>query len=98
MSYTLVITPAAATDLTAIREWYEQQDEGLGDEFLDRVGITLNVLRESPFLYEEFRPGVHRVRLAKFPYLIVYRVRRQMVRVIAVYHVRRDGTAFADRF
>jgi plasmid stabilization system protein ParE len=97
VSYTLIVTPAAAADLTAIRNWYEQQAEGLGDRFLERVGDALTVPRSSPFLYEEVRPGVHRVPLAKFPYVIVYRIRRQTVRLIAVYHVRRDETPFADR-
>ena len=97
MNYTLVVTSAAAADLTAIRNWYEQQTEGLGDRFLERVGDALTVLRTSPFLYEEIRPGVRRVPLAKFPHVIVYRIRSQTVRLIAVYHVRRDEAPFADR-
>ena len=97
MSYTLIVTPAAAADLTAIRKWYEEQSEGLGNRFLERVGEALTVLRSSPFLYEEIRPGVHRVLLAKFPYGIVYRIRQRVVRVIAVYHVRRDERVFGER-
>jgi len=97
MTYRLIITPAAITDLTAIREWYELRDEGLGDEFLERVGAVLMVVRSSPYLYEEFRPGVRRVLVARFPYVIVYRIRGNTVRVIAVYHVRRDDTTFRDR-
>ena len=57
----------------------------------------MNVVRTSPYLYEEIRPDVRRVPLARFPYLVIYRIRQRTIRLIAVYHVRRDDTPFADR-
>ena len=37
MSYTLVIKPLAEKDITETYTWYNQEQEGLGDTFLDQL-------------------------------------------------------------
>jgi plasmid stabilization system protein ParE len=92
MNYTLVISPDAEADLRAIHNWYEIRSPGVGAEFLDRVGDTLELLRFSPATYAEVHRRTRLAPVSNFPYLVVYRVRHRVVRIIAVWHNRRDDT------
>ena len=56
MKYSIHVRPSAEIDLKDAGRWYENQREGLGEEFLDEVQNTWNIMAENPYLY----PVVHR--------------------------------------
>jgi hypothetical protein len=51
-----VFRPAAAGDVERAYAWYEQQREGLGEEFLAEVWTTVQAVLDSPERY----PVLHR--------------------------------------
>ena len=52
----VLLRPAAAADLEDGFHWYEQQQPGLGEEFLAEIQATLDTIGESPLQF----PVVHR--------------------------------------
>jgi plasmid stabilization system protein ParE len=80
----------AFADLEAARSWYEAQQEGLGDQFIDAVdGALESVLAfpaASPVDYRDSR----RFLIERFPYCLYYRVEDGDVVVAACLHAARD--------
>ena len=58
----LVILPEAEQDAAQAYSWYEEQDPGLGEEFLRCVDACLQVIQRNPGVYqvihEDYRRGV----------------------------------------
>ncbi len=86
----LLVRPAAAADLDEAFVWYEAQREGLGDQFLDAVTQTINVLRESPRQYRVVHRDTRRAHVRRFPYSIFYRVVGDVIVVIGCFHGSRS--------
>jgi hypothetical protein len=42
-----VLLPATKRDVKKGYEWYEEQQAGLGEEFLERVGACLSAIEEN---------------------------------------------------
>jgi len=90
MNVPLIITPAAEADLAEAKAWYERQQGGLGEDFLQCVEEALDRIRMLPEAYREVAPGVRRVIVRRFPYGVYYRVDQSQIAVLAFYHCKRD--------
>lgn len=51
MSYLLVVRPEVDADLIEVEAWYEQQESGLGREFLRAARETIDSLSANPLIY-----------------------------------------------
>jgi len=89
-TYRLLIRPEAEADLTDAYHWYENQNEGLGAEFLRSVEMSLVSLRKNPGAYQKIHENIRRALVRRFPYGIFYLVVHTTVIVLAVLHARRD--------
>lgn len=67
MSLPLIINPLAEADLDEARAWYEFQREGLGDEFLECVEDTLQIIQRMPNTYAKVFKDVRRMLVRRFP-------------------------------
>jgi len=97
VSRPLIIRPRAEADIADAQEWYNDQREGLGDEFVLAVREAVTRIRRSGVTRREVYPGVRRVLMARFPYAVYYVAAAGHVAVIAVYHTRRDPAGWHDR-
>ena len=82
--------PASEELAEAIR-WYEDRRAGLGSELYDAVAAAVELIRTHPEIGAP-RGGLfpsRQLRVARFPYKVVYRVREHDIYVIAVAHLRR---------
>lgn len=52
MTYKLVIKPLAVVDLQNCYDWYEENQNGLGDKFLNRFEEDLKFLHSNPLHYQ----------------------------------------------
>ena len=68
MKWRVVIRPRAETDLREARNWYENQQPGLGDEFLAEFGSTILRLLKDPERRPDYYRGFRRVLTRRFPY------------------------------
>jgi plasmid stabilization system protein ParE len=90
MARAFIVRARAERDIQAVFDWYETQRAGLGEEFLDHLRRTLEILRRhpegSPVLYKNVRRAV----TSKFPYSVFYVAEHTCTAVLAVLHTSRD--------
>ncbi len=92
MSHRLVIRPEAEADIADAAVWYDDQQPGLGSEFLEQVQVSLNCAIANPYAFQSVRrrPDVRRVLTNRFPYRIFFILRPDAVVVFRVLHSARD--------
>ena len=94
MPYTLIITAAAHKDTTEAYIHYEKQQKGLGERFLTSLSIRYNDLSDHPTHYsfiEEDNLKIFRdCLLYKFPYVVVFEIRKKEVVIYAIHNTYKN--------
>lgn len=72
MRRTLEVRKPAQADITDAVRWYEQQDKGLGAEFLRALDACFALIQRSPEAHAHVHPRVRRALLRRFPYGVFY--------------------------
>ncbi|MCI0461367.1 MAG: type II toxin-antitoxin system RelE/ParE family toxin [Gemmataceae bacterium] len=88
MSLPVLLRPEAEQDVESARDWYEQQQAGLGQAFLDRLSEALDGI-----VWQDVRA----CRLSRFPFVVYYRVLADRIEVLAVLHGSRDPAVWQGR-
>src|SRR5260370_26018596 len=91
MSDRLTIRPAAEGGVAEAARWYDQREQGLGDEFGGEVNQAIVRVLENPraFRVVRRRHEVRRVLTHRFPYRIFFSLKGDTVVVHAVSHGHR---------
>lgn len=84
--YTLIIKPHAIKTLTEAYNWYEEQQTGLGDRFINEVDKCYDFLEKSANVFRKIRKNYRQIICHTFPYVIVYEIIGTEVIVYAVFH------------
>ena len=92
-----MIRPLAQADVDAAVTWYEQQQSGLGSQFLDAVDQVFKRIRDAPAIFPVVSAGVRRALLHTFPYAVYFRETEETVVILAVLHLRRDPRIWQRR-
>lgn len=83
--------------LAAIR-YYEKRSRGLGRRFRNVVEKTLESIQQFPELAREVRPEIRIKHVQKkFPYSIIYSVRKDSLYIVSVMHQKRNPTYWYSR-
>jgi plasmid stabilization system protein ParE len=83
------ILPSAIADLALGFAFYEKQQPGLGDYFLDSLFADIDSLALHAGIHRKVF-GCHRLLAKMFPFAIYYSVEDNRARVKAVLDCRRD--------
>jgi plasmid stabilization system protein ParE len=78
-------------------DWYEEQQPGLGVNF---VNIVTNILEQISFMPQSCTivfKDVRRAVVPKFPYSILYKIEANNIVVIAVFHSKRNPKIWQQR-
>ena len=97
MNYVLVFRLEARNELDDAYSWYESQQLGLGDNFLEQVEETLARICQMPESYPAVYRDVRRSIVRRFPYTIYYRIVSSRVIITAVFHGSRDPKSWQAR-
>ncbi|GAB6061427.1 type II toxin-antitoxin system RelE/ParE family toxin [Deferrisoma palaeochoriense] len=89
MSLAVSIHEAAEQELNEAADFYDLESPGLGAVFIREVERTIENIRRFPEAAPLLRGRVRRWTLPHFPYTIVYSVRPQEIRILAVAHQKR---------
>ena len=89
MSYALEIQQEAVIDIQEAFEWYEIQKAGLGFEFIEEVENALANISEHPKFYTAINRFFRRIKIKRFPYLIIYEIENDLVIINSVPHARK---------
>lgn len=96
MTHSIVFRPEAEQDLRASYDWYEEQHQGLGDDFLAVVQTALERISNFPRSAPVVHRDVRRVLLKRYPNSVLYVLEVDRVIVLAVYHGRRDPEGWKE--
>jgi plasmid stabilization system protein ParE len=90
------ILDEAEQDLIDGFHFYESQEEGLGDYFLDTLFSDIDSLRLYAGIHS-IHYGYYRLLSKRFPYAIYYRVEKKVAQVWAVLDCRQNPVQTGDR-
>ena len=97
MTTKIVFRAIADTEVTESAEWYEDQRQGLGFEFIDHVQAVLDRIAEDPLRYPVVLRDIREAIVSKFPFAVYYRVKPDRVVILAVFHCSRDPAVWQSR-
>jgi plasmid stabilization system protein ParE len=89
MSRLLVIHEAAEAEINEAADFYDIRSPGLGNEFIDEIQRAIGRISQFPEAAPLVRGRVRKRPIAKFPYSLIYSVRPDEIRVLAVAHRKR---------
>ena len=91
MTLPVRVDSLAALELAEAVRWYESKHPGLGGDLLDEVAQTIDRLTASPEAGNSLSSDqqTRRLMVCRFPYQLVYRIRRDEIVVVAVAHLKR---------
>jgi plasmid stabilization system protein ParE len=90
MNFPIIFRRDARREFDHAYDWYEKQKAGLGEEFSESVHRVLERIAANPQLHQCVFKDVRRATLDRFPYCVFYRAERTRIRVLAVFHSKRD--------
>lgn len=90
MQYQLVLQPEAIEEIDLAYAWYEQQKAHLGRSFLDELEVTLDKIVRNPRQYGFANKWVRKLKLRKFPFLVVFEIEGDKIYVYSVLHTSKQ--------
>ena len=90
------LTPARS-ELREIIAYYNNRREGLGYEFAAEFKQTLNRIKYYPEAWSPLSSQVRRCHLNRFPYSVIYEVRREVIVIAAIQHHSKEPNGWRKR-
>ncbi|MDY6987675.1 MAG: type II toxin-antitoxin system RelE/ParE family toxin [Thermodesulfobacteriota bacterium] len=87
----------AASELDGAVEYYEDCRHGLGIEFAQEVYATINRIIQYPEAWSPISKNTRRCLVNRFPFGVIYQLKSDSVRIIAVADLRRRPDYWLDR-
>ena len=87
----------AERELNDAAQYYERERTGLGTAFLDEVDRVAAMILEYPEASPAVLGGVRRKLCERFPYALLYSIRGDEIRILAVMNLRRRPGYWAGR-
>jgi len=86
------IDDEALAEAEEARDHYAAIDPPLGDDFARALDSAIDRIVSNPLLWSPYTDRTRRYVLGRFPYAVIYRLRGDLIRVLAVTHQsRRPG-------
>jgi toxin ParE1/3/4 len=94
----IVIDPRAIQDIQDVIDFYDNQQDGLGEKFENALNKHLLTLEKNPFFKIRY-DNVHCLPLKKFPYMVHFTLDEENKRVTirAVFHTAVDPEKWKGR-
>ena len=93
----ILFRSVAEAELAAAWAHYDSIDPELGDDFLAKVEAALSRAVSNPASYATVHRDLRRVRLRRFPHLLIFRVVGDALVVVACTHPRQTPTRWRSR-
>lgn len=93
----LEILSCAEQELHESVEFYNAQCPGLGYEFAAEVQRGLKRIQQHPDAWSLFSGRSRRCLTDRFPYGILYQLRKDCILIVGIMHLRQDPKPWQDR-
>lgn len=93
----LLFHPDVHYEIKSSYVWYQEQAEGLGEDFLRELEQGYHAITELFDTWPKIKGDFRRYILSKFPYSIIYRKHHESLFVVAVMHHSRKPGYWLER-
>lgn len=90
MIFRIQFSERAKPEIQEAYDWYENQQDGLGEKFLSKLDETFDLISIHPYSFPKKRDEFRECYLGDFPFLIVYEVKGKNIYVQAIFHTSRN--------
>lgn len=92
MSFRTEFDPKALKEYLEAWDWYEEQQDGLGDRFGFAVNEQIGKIAVNPLFYPNKKLKTRESKVRKFPFLIVYRIfpEKNTLYIVSIFHTSRS--------
>lgn len=90
MSYKIKLMPLAALEIIEAYDWYEEQKENLGADFLNELDNFYESLYTNPLTYSFYDESVRNGKINRFPYSVVYEIIEHTIVIYSVFMSKQD--------
>lgn len=97
MTLPVVFHELAEREMNEAAAYYASARPGLGEAFIAEVQRSVDLLVAAPLAGQPVEGDVRWWLLRRFPYSVVYRVRADHVRILAVAHHKRRPLYWSER-
>ena len=80
----------AVRELQLVRRRYAQVDQRLAADFLTKLDDALEWIVAQPLMGSPHLRGTRYFWLKKFPYYLIYAIDNDLIRIVAVAHLKRN--------
>ena len=87
----------AERELDEAAQYYELESLGLGTRFLDEIRTCIDSIIDHPESGRILLGVVRRRLVRSFPYGVLYSVKPQSIRILAIMHLKRRPMYWVDR-
>src|SRR3989338_6574619 len=87
----------ADRELNEAAQYYDLEDPGLGSSFLEEVDRCVQSIEDHPEAGMILRGSVSRRLLQRFPYALLYKIKPDGIRILAVMNLKRRPTYWVGR-
>jgi plasmid stabilization system protein ParE len=89
--------PHAEKELEEIRKYYDSQDGVLGENFRAEFQKAISRILSFPHGWHPLSRDIRRCTLNVFPYGLIYRIRKDEIRILTIAHQNREPNYWKDR-
>ncbi|MBK8267811.1 MAG: type II toxin-antitoxin system RelE/ParE family toxin [Planctomycetes bacterium] len=90
--------PAAIEESRSAFLWYLERSIHAANAFMTELDRIVQSISNEPLIGTEFRPGLRKRQLNRYPFLVVYReLSNDCIEVVAVAHGRRRPGYWSER-
>lgn len=95
--YSLEILDEAEKDFDNAFEYYNNESFKVADKFFQCINVSMEIIKKSPFSYEETFMSIRKFTVKKFPFVIYYQIVDTTIRIIAIFHTSRNPKIWTER-
>ena len=93
----VILIPPADNELREAIDYYNDQLEGLGEQFYTSFIDTTNYISYAPDAWKKIGTNTRRINIKRFPYLVLYVIDAQDIIITCIAHQHRDPSFYMDR-
>ena len=84
-----------AAEFEEVSAWYAGISPLVQENFVEAFHLALVKVRRQPTAHALWRPPFRRIRLTRYPYMVIYYSHQRMTSVLALVHERREPVRVA---
>ncbi|MCE3251367.1 MAG: hypothetical protein K0Q67_377 [Cellvibrio sp.] len=93
----IIFHPDVSQEIKTAFNWYEEQAQGLGDDFIAELERAFMHIQQAPQIWPTFYRSSQRYLLPRFPFSIIYQQKPSALFILAVMHQHRKPGYWTKR-